>query len=404
MPEFLKNINFVSAILIFAFLLPVAAGALSAFSRNRVRQSLASLLESAEFILGLVFSIYLTNRIFFEHDGSFFSRIYDILPQKIKAIAFGQDMMVYIIAVPVVLFIMLLVIRLATGPLYEYVLFPIADAIYRGVNSMAPIFRKITGALWQLPKALVTTIVLALVLNFAMYYVYSPSLAEWLSNSKEYQLIYNNVLYPVLNSNVAKKIPVIMGDSFRKASGGAVSGKDIEHVGNSIKNLSGGNIKIIEYFNGVTLDEAVKSDEEIDKTAASIVGNEKNEKKKAYLIYKWISKNVVYDSDKAEKIISHPEGLKSGSIVAFNTRKGICFDYSCLYITMCHATGLKVRLITGQGYSGVAWGDHAWNQVWSGSEKRWISLDTTFGSTGVNYFDKPDFSVDHKYAEIQGEW
>jgi transglutaminase-like putative cysteine protease len=71
---------------------------------------------------------------------------------------------------------------------------------------------------------------------------------------------------------------------------------------------------------------------------------------------------------------------------------------------MCRAAGLKVRLVTGLAYSGVAWGDHAWNEVYSTEEDRWINVDATFGSAGVNYFDKPDFSMDHSDAEVQGEW
>jgi transglutaminase/protease-like cytokinesis protein 3 len=49
------------------------------------------------------------------------------------------------------------------------------------------------------------------------------------------------------------------------------------------------------------------------------------------------------------------------------------------------------------------WGDHAWNQVYSNYEGRWINVDATFGSNG-SYFDKPDFNVDHRYAQVQGEW
>ena len=401
---FITNINAVSLVLIIVFILPVAAGAISVFSRDRVRKSVTSLLESIEFILGLVFSIYLTKRIFIDHDGSIYSKIYDMLPEQIKTVMLGQDMLVYVIVIPVLMFIMLLAIRLITGPLYKYVLIPIADLIYSGVSLLGPVMKRIIGALWQLPKAAVITIVFATVLYFSMYYVYSPSLSEWSSNSKEYQLVYNNILYPVLNSNIAKKIPVIVGDSFRKAAGGSISADDANEVVKTIEKLSGGNIKIIEYFNGVTLDEAVKSNEQIDKKAREIAAKGKDEKEKAYLLYKWISKNIVYDYAKAERIASNPEGENSGSVVAFDTRKGICFDYSSLYISMCRAIDLKVRLITGQGYSGIAWGDHAWNQVWISSEKRWVNVDTTFGSTGLNYFDKRNFSVDHKYAEIQGEW
>lgn len=404
MPVFITNINAVSLVLIVVFILPVAAGAISEFSRARVRKSVAALLDSIEFILGLVLSIYLAKKIFIDHDGSIYTKIYDKLPEQIKTVMAGQDMLVYVIAIIVLLFVILLAVRLITGPLYKYVLIPLADLLYSGVSLLGPFMKRIMGALWQLPKAAVMTIVLATVLYFSMYYVYSPTLTEWSGNSKEYQLIYNNILYPVLNSNIAKKIPVIVGDAFRKVSGGSISAEDADAVDKTIEKLSGGNIKIIHYFNGVTLDEAVKSNGQIDKKAREIAAKGKDEKEKANLLYKWISKNIAYDYAKAERITGSAAGEDSGSVIAFDTRKGICFDYSSLYISMCRAIDLKVRLITGQGYSGVSWGDHAWNQVWISSEERWVNVDTTFGSTGLNYFDKRNFSVDHEFAEIQGEW
>ena len=107
----------------------------------------------------------------------------------------------------------------------------------------------------------------------------------------------------------------------------------------AFEKFTGGNIRIIEYFNGVTLDEAVKSNAQLDKTAKTIVGNETDDKKKAYLIYEWISKNIKYDYAKAEKIVKEPDNTASGSITAYETRKGICFDFSCLYVSMCRGDG-----------------------------------------------------------------
>jgi hypothetical protein len=71
---------------------------------------------------------------------------------------------------------------------------------------------------------------------------------------------------------------------------------------------------------------------------------------------------------------------------------------------MCRAVNVKVRFITGLGYSGTYWGDHAWNQVYNSAKSTWINTDTTFGSSGGNYFDNPDFNVDHKDSAVQGEW
>lgn len=398
------DINFVTVVLVLAFVLPLITGAFGMFTREKVRYSLASLLDGIELAAGLIPAVYFTKRIFFVHDGSFFSQIYNVIPDSLKDVFWGKDILVYLFAAPVILLIMLLVVRLVTTPLYRYVLLPLSDRIYNGISRTGPFLRKLAGGLWQLPKAVLATLMVALLLNFTMYYVYSPALTAWTSESAAYRLIYDNVLYPVLNSNIAKKIPVLVADTFGKPASTAVPQGKADYIRDSVDRLTGGKVRIIEYFNGVTLDEAIKSNDEIDETARKIVGKEKDEREKAYLIYKWIARNIEYDYDKAANIAKNPARYQSGSIAAFETRKGICFDYSSLFVTMCRAVGLKSRLITGLGYSGIAWGDHAWNQVWYPAEEEWLNVDATFGSTGVNYFDKRDFEVDHREAELQGEW
>ncbi|KAJ49331.1 membrane-bound protein [Clostridium tetanomorphum DSM 665] len=70
---------------------------------------------------------------------------------------------------------------------------------------------------------------------------------------------------------------------------------------------------------------------------------------------------------------------------------------------MCRANNLKVRLITGQGFNGVSWVSHAWNQVYIAEENKWINVDTTFYKGG-NYFNSKRFDLDHKDSSIAGEW
>lgn len=403
----LTDFNVVTAILAVIFLIPVLIGALETFSRERVQRSFASLLDNIEFLAGLVLAVYLTKKIFFEHNDGIYAQIYAWIPESIKAMLYGRDVIVYITAMPVILLVVLGVLRLLTMPFYNYVLVPLSNGIYFAASSMNSVARRIIGALWQVPKSAFLVLIFGLLLNFYSYYFSTPSLSRWMNESGAYQLLYKNAIYPILNSNIAKKIPVLVNDSFRRTSDRVVPENE-GGTGPSVseqlkKQLAKGNIKVIEYFNGVTLDEAIKSSPEIDAAAKKIVGSEKNDYKKAHLIYRWITRNISYDYDKAVKVSRDPRGTSSGSVVAYETRKGICFDYSCLYVSMCRAVGLKVRLVTGLGYSGVAWGDHAWNQVYSPDEKRWINVDSTFG-TNANYFDKRDFNVDHKYADIQGEW
>lgn len=389
----------ITLIIISGFALPLITGAFEQFSRARIKESVWSVIDNLEFLFGFILAVYLTKRIFFDNDSQVFGLIYSLIPETIRSFLLGKDIITYILAAPLLFILIRVIVRFISGPIYSKFLEPLTSRLYTLFNSRSSLLRHSMGALSQLPKSLFLVFFLGLLLNFYAYYFPAPLLSRWMNESAAYQIVFNNAVSPVLNSNIAKKIPVLVNDSFGNAA------EKVPFVGDSSPGSQANkdNSYVITYFNGVTLDEAVKSNTQIDETARQIVGNVQNSKQKAYLLYKWVSQNISYDYQKAALINKNSSGVSSGSIIAFNTGKGICFDYSCLYISMCRANGLKVRLITGLGYSGVAWGDHAWNQVYCTEEARWINVDTTFGSNG-NYFDKRDFDVDHRYAEVQGEW
>ncbi len=388
-------INIVTIILIIVFIAPLVYGAYKHFTREKVFYSISSILDNIMLIIGLFLSVYLVRKIYFDHESGVFKGIYDIIPKVLKQAFYGRDVFVYIVNVPLLLLIYLSLARIVTRPLYNHVIIPFSDWVYSKVSSMGNVGRKILGIISQIPKSIFILFISVLLLNFYNYYNPSQTLSRWINESPMYQVVYKNAISPVLNSNIAKQIPIVLNDTFRKQKTQGVSNP------NPINGK--GNPFVIQYFNGVTLDEAIKSNSEIDNAAKKIVGNEKDGRKKAKLIYTWITKNISYDYEKVELVNKEVPGVQSGSIIAYDTRKGICFDYSSLYISMCRAVGLKVRMITGLGYNGVIWGDHAWNQVYYTEGNRWMNIDTTFGVNG-NYFDKPDFNVDHKDAEIQGEW
>jgi hypothetical protein len=401
------KLNFITVILITVFALPIIFGAFQHFSRESIKHTLRSLFDNLEFLVSLFLAIYMTRRVFFDNDSGVFNYIYNGIPKNITTFLYGQDVIIYIIVVPIILLLVRIILRLFTRRLFNACSEALANGLYTRLDSMGSGLRHIIGALSQVPRAVFLIFIFGLLINFYSYYFPSPFLSRTMNQSVAYQVLYKNAVCPVLNSNIAKKIPVLVNDSF-----GRSMERVIPQIGDSgensaaeqlVKQLKKSNIRVITYFNGVTLDEAIKSNSQIDETARKIVGSEENSKKKAYLIYKWVSQNMQYDYEKAAMISKDPTGISSGSIIAFNTRKGICFDYSSLYISMCREAGVKVRLITGLGYSGVAWGDHAWNQVYCVEEGRWVNVDTTFGTNG-NYFDKVDFNVDHRYAEVQGEW
>ncbi len=396
------NINPITLVLLLIAVLPVITGAFTKFTREGVRRSLWSLFDYLLFFAELFFSIYLTRKIFFDHNSGWFKEIYNLIPRDIQTILYGQDVLIYIVSVPIILLLISSILRLFHNIFYRSVLCPLSDGLYSLIAARGRAVKSITGAVIQVPRAAIFIFLAGMALNFFSYYNLSPALSGWMNQSGVYQNLHAEVLSPVLNSNLAKNIPVIINKTIADTmkivipddSKGYESDPSSQQLGRDL---------VIKYFNGVTLDEAVQSNADIDKTARVIVGNEKSSTRKAYLIYRWIVRNINYDYNKAVEVNRDTDQIDSGSIIAFNTRKGICFDDSCLYVSMCRAVSLKVRLITGLGYNGTGWGGHAWNQVYSSDEGRWINVDTTFGHSG-NYFDKPDFMADHRFPEVQGEW
>ena len=386
----MEKLNILDAILTAIFILPIIGGALNKFSRERISYALWSLLDGLSFILALGLAIYLTRGIFFNNGAGLFKQIYGYIPAALRTILYGRDVMVYLLVVPLILLLLRTILGFIIEPLYHHILEPLANRLFILLTTSGAMLRRTVGALAQLPRAAVGVLVCALLLNFYAYYFPAPLLVQQMNTSEAYQLIKVNAVQPLLNADLTKKIPVLVNDYFRPSPG-------------TPSPLPSGNVGVITYFNGVTLDEAVTSNSAIDAAARSIVRGETNPKQQAYLLYRWISRNIEYDYNKAAQLSQNPDGMASGSIEAFNARSGICFDYASLYISMCRAVGLKVRLITGLGYSGVVWGDHAWNQVYIPDEDRWINVDPTFGVQG-DYFDNQNFNADHQYAQVQGAW
>ncbi len=397
------SFNPVTFILACLFVAPVLKGAFGSFSREKIKESIYSLINGIGTLLGISLSVYLMKRIFFERKDGFYREIYSLIPPGITYLLEQHDVLIYAVCFPLIFILVMTVFHIVALPLYGVAVPYASGLIYSSLASWGHFRKRALGGMARLPASAFITLLFAFCVNLYSYYFYSPVLTKWINASVPYQILHEQILKPVLNSGIARQIPVIVNDSFRKTFGD--SQKSAENQGRESLGdwLDEGNARVIRYFNGVTLEEAVKSSKEIDKAAVDIVAGEEDSTQKGYLIYNWISRNIQYDYDKASKISQTPDGISSGAITAYKTGQGICFDYSSLYVAMCRAVGLKVRLVTGLGYSGMLWGDHAWNQIYSKEESRWINVDCTFGEAG-NYYDKPDFNEDHQDGEIQGEW
>ncbi|MCY6957814.1 transglutaminase-like domain-containing protein [Clostridium brassicae] len=383
------NKNPVDAALILVFLYPLLKGFLFKFSSKNMKSDIEEIGGYISFIIGVILGTYLTKKIFMIHQDGVYAKIYNNIPEQIISALESKPLLIYVLVMPIIIFLIYKVVQIIIDLINSITLYPLLDSIEDLLKGKSGFVKRIIGLLFQLPKGVCYVILLALVLNVLVIIGVNDTYNKKLNESKLYGNICKNIINPITNSKLAKKIPNVINDSFKIV---------IKNSEDQPGNESG---KTIVYYNGITLSEGIKSNEEIDSFSRELVKNKKTSKEKAKIIYNWIGQNIEYDYDKVDKILDNDFTIKSGAINTFNTKKGICFDYSCLYSAMCKANNIKVRIVTGEGFNGSNWVSHAWNEVYISEENKWINVDTTFYKGG-NYFDSSIFKLDHKDRKIAG--
>lgn len=390
------KLNPVTVGIVILFLYPILKGFLFKFSSHDLKSDIDDINRNVAFVIALFIGIYYGKKIFIQHDYGIYAGIYGLIPQDIVQYIENNTLIIYAIIIPLLVMICYKIIRLMFDLINYLTFYPILDSIDRFLSSKSSFFKRMIGSLFQTPKAVCYVLIVSFILNMLSIFSTNNKLNKYLETSEPYSVICENIIIPVTNSQIAKNLPHIINNSFK-----------IVIRENEPKETATGKAvtkgKTIVYYNGVTLDEGVKSNNDINQFAKGLVQNESNTKAKAKTLYNWIGNNISYDNDKANKVLNNDFNVQSGAITTFNSKRGICFDYACLYVAMCKANNIKVRLITGEGFNGVSWVSHAWNQVYLPEEDKWINVDTTFYKGG-NYFNSKRFELDHKSAQIAGEW
>lgn len=128
------------------------------------------------------------------------------------------------------------------------------------------------------------------------------------------------------------------------------------------------------------------SDSDVVKKAAELVKNCDNELEMVEAVYSYVVKNFSYDYDKAATVQS---GYLPDVDEILSSKKGICFDYSAVMVSMLRSQGVPTKLVVG--YAGSSY--HAWVSVYS-EDSGWVEaviffngtdwklMDPTFASTG----------------------
>lgn len=391
------KINPVTIFIIACFIYPLLKGFLFKFSSYDLKRDWEGVMNSIAFVVAIFIGVRYSKKLFLMGN---MNKIYSYLPTQIYNVVEKKPIIIYFIIIPIVVYLIYIVIKALFSIINKFTFYKLFDGIDRLISNKSNFAKRILGAIVQIPRAICYLITVLFLLNILSMVNVNKNLNKYLQSSKTYGYLCKQVVLPVTSSNLAKKLPSIIDNSFKIVY--KQKGKiDVSNNSDSGNHIDQG--KTIVYYNGITLDEGVASNGQINNFARNLVLNENDTEGKSKRIYDWIGNNISYDYSKAKLVLDNDYDVKSGAIYTFNTRKGICFDFSCLYVAMARANNIKVRLVTGEGFNGVSWVSHAWNQVYLPEIGEWINVDTTFAKGG-NYFNKSMFSIDHKDAKIVGEW
>lgn len=385
--------NPVNLFLISIFLYPILKGFLFKFSSDNLKRDISGIESNICFIIALFVGTYWTKKVFFHENIDIYRYIYDAIPNEAINYINEKPFIIYILIIPIIVFIVYKIMQLIINIINKLALYPAFDGIEKFLKKRETIFNRIVGALFQLPRSICYILFLGFSLNFLSMMNLNSTFEKYLQSSNCYNYVCRQMVVPITNSQIAKRLPSIINNSFKVVIK--------EDTSRKLRNTNNKGVTV--YYNGVTIEEGVKSNSTINSFSKRLVNKNDTTREKAKKIYNWIGKNISYDNNKAKKVLEDDLGIKSGAIPTFVTKRGICFDYSCLYVAMCRANHIKVRLITGEGFNGIGWINHAWNQVYIPEQSKWINVDTTFFKGG-NYFDTIQFQMDHRNAKVAGEW
>ena len=390
------NFNLVDIIIVCSFILPLVVAYKRKFNIIRIKNSIEELGGYISFFLALYLSFIAIKKI------DIIERMFSIVVVEFNNIIsnFNISPQVIIIFIVLALTLVIYFIVKVILKIFSFIIInPILRWLKKAESRRGKGFGKVAALIINIPKSLFYMAVIALVIVILGSNGFLGEKMEGMTlASKAYDVINSNKYYAALNKEY---------EAFHDEYKDVIS-KNIDSTVESNKEPNSekvveSNRNVINLYNGVTLEQGIKSNEAINKKAKELTKNVKSSREKAKRIYTWISENINYDDNKAENISEKTSEYRSGAIEAFETRKGICFDYSCLYVAMAREAGLKVRIVTGEGFNGKEWGPHSWNEVYLPEKNQWITVDPTFGKAG-NYFDSKKNSESHRDGKIVGEW
>ncbi len=120
--------------------------------------------------------------------------------------------------------------------------------------------------------------------------------------------------------------------------------------------------------------ENVEINDETKQIASSIASGKDDLYEVVFDIGKWVNENMEYD-------LSYGQTVEKTSTI-LKTKKGVCDEYSNLYMSLLRSLGIPSRYVGGIAYSNIdeRFSSHGWIEVLFGD--KWIPFDATYKQFG----------------------
>ena len=205
----------VTLILLLLFIYPVIKGFIYKFSSENLKGSIQGAFQSISFLTSLFLGIYYTKKIFIQHNEGMYEKIYKSIPLNAIEFINNKPLVIYVLLMPLVILIIYSVINFVVNLISHITIYPLFDNIEYRLKNKSVLFKRIIGAIFQVPKAICYVIVITFMLNFLSLLKITDTYNKYLEESQVYNYISKQVVIPLTNSKLAKKLPNIVNNSFK---------------------------------------------------------------------------------------------------------------------------------------------------------------------------------------------
>lgn len=147
------------------------------------------------------------------------------------------------------------------------------------------------------------------------------------------------------------------------------------------------------------------NDPDINALAKKITSSQKSDYDKIKAIYNWVAENIYYDKPLYNNMKKNKQALDVVSAdpkVIYERRYAVCGGYTAFTVALLRAVGIPAKGISGVVNTDSQFG-HGWTAAWVSKDKRWLLMDTTWGSGNTYNGSYYKGSVSSKYFDISLE-